>query len=195
MKTKRQKPALAVIVLVCLVFSTSGCVWTPELSRVASELERQLPDAKFDKEFALSLGPMALGFAKLVSGMVGDDDVRHARAYLKEVSRVQVAVYETRDMPSMSNLRMPSRLKDLEDRGWETAVKVREEDEAVWVMYRIDGESIRELYVVVLSDDELVLVKATGNLDRIMARALIDADHERGVPGLGQELGDEFRDG
>ena len=111
------------------------------------------------------------------------------------MSRVQVAVYDTSDMPSMSNIKMPSRLKDLEERGWETAVKVREENEAVWVMYRIDDDSIRDLYVVVLSDEELVLVKATGNLDRIMARALIDADHERGVPGLGQQLGDEFRDG
>jgi len=195
MKTTRQKPALAVVVLVCLLFSATGCVWTPELSRVASELESQLPNATFDKEFAVSLGPMALGFAKLISGMVGDDDVQHARAYLKDVSRVQVAVYDTHDMPSMSNIKMPSRLKDLEDRGWETAVKVREENEAVWVMYRIDKNSIRDLYVVVLSNDELVLVKATGNLDRIMARALIDAEHERGVPGLGQELGDEFRDG
>ena len=115
MKTTRQKPALCVVVLICLAFSASGCGWTPELSRVASELERQLPDAKFDKEFSLSLGPMALGFARFVGGMMGDD--------------------------------------------------------------------------------ELVPVKATGNLDRIMARAMIDAEHERGVPGLGQELGNEFRDG
>ena len=199
MKTTRKIPVLSVVVLVCVALSTSSCVWTPELSRVASDLERQLPDAKFDKEFSVSLGPMALGFARLVSGMVGDDDVRHARDYIKDVTRVQVAVYDTRDMPSMSNLKMPSQLAELEDKGWETAVKVREDDEAVWVMYRIDDDSIRDLYVVVLSDEELVIVKATGQLDRIMARALIDAEHERGVPGLGHELGsefgDEFRDG
>lgn len=195
MKTYRERIAVAAVVLVFLALSSSGCVWTPELARVAGELERQLPEARFDKEFSLSLGPVAIGFARLVTGMVGDDDVQHARRYLRDVSRVQVAVYDTTDMPPISNLRMPSRLAELEKDGWETAVKVREEDEAVWVMYRIDGDAIRDLYVVVLNDEELVLVKATGRLDRIMAKALVEADRDRGIRDLGHELGEEFRDG
>jgi hypothetical protein len=195
MRNTRKKTAPAVVVIACLLLATSGCVWTPELARVAGELERQIPEARFDKEFSLSLGPVAISFARLVTGFVGDDDVRHAREYIRDVSRVQVAIYDTGDMPSISNLRMPSQLAELEDRGWETAVKVREDDEAVWVMYRVDGDAIRDLYVVVLNDDELVLVKATGRLDRIMAKALVDADRERGIRDLGHEIGDEFRDG
>jgi hypothetical protein len=70
----------------------------------------------------------------------------------------------------------------MQEEGWETAVRVREENNVVWVMYKIDDDSIRELYVVVLDENELVMVKARGRLERLAARALSEAKNTRGVP-------------
>jgi hypothetical protein len=175
-----------VIAVVLTLTVTSGCMWTPELSRVKNDIERQLPDARFEKEFALSLGPIALTFARLVTKLV--PDASQASEYLRDVSRVQVAVYNTEALPPVSEVRMPDRLERMSDDGWETAVKVREDDGVVWVMYKIDGDTIRDLYVVVLNDEELVIVKARGQLERLVARALSETG---GVPGIPRVNRDE----
>ena len=169
----------AVIAIALALTATTGCLWTPELTRVKNDIERQIPDARFEKEFSISLGPIAMRFARLVSRFV--PDARDARGYFEDVSRVQVAVYHMSSMPSVRHVRIPDQLKNMTNEGWEVAVKVREDDRMVWVMYRVDKDTIRDLYVVVLDSEELVLVKASGNLERLVARALSETD---GVPGI-----------
>jgi hypothetical protein len=195
MKTQRHPTTLTAIVLALLVVATAvvgGCAWAPELSRICRDIEHQLPGASFDKQFAISLGPLSLGFAKLVTGMV--PDAREARGYLDDVSRIQVAIYDTEGMPPLDGIKMPSRLREMQKDGWEIAVKAREEDSVVWVMYKIEDDSIREMYVVVLDEDELVLVKARGRLERLAARALNEARFARGVPDMGDVDGDWHSD-
>jgi len=171
---------VVIALLLALVVPTgSGCVWTPELARVKDDIERQLPDAHFEKEFSLSLGPIALGLARIVTRLV--PDTGDARVYLKDVHRVQVAVYNT-STSTIGNVRMPQRLRRMAEDGWETAIRARQDDGVVWVMYRADEESVRELYVVVLDDEELVIVKASGRLERLLARALMESDDIPGVP-------------
>jgi hypothetical protein len=82
--------ALVTAVLAAATLATPGCLWAPELSSVRRDIERQLPDASFDKEFELSLGPVTLAFARLVTCLI--PPAREARQYLRDVSRVQVAV-------------------------------------------------------------------------------------------------------
>lgn len=169
----------AVIAIALVMSATTGCAWTPELTRVKNDIERQIPDARFEKEFSISLGPVAMRFARLVCRFV--PDAREARGYLKDVSRVQVAVYNMSSMPPVKHVHIPDQLKNMTNEGWEVAVKVREDDHLVWVLYRADKNTIRDLYVVVLDSEELVLVKASGNLERLVARALSETD---GVPGI-----------
>jgi len=91
-------------------------------------------------------------------------------------------------MPKMGKLAAPAQLQRKQERGWEVAVKVREEDQFVWVMYRADDRAVREVLVVVLDDEELVMVKARGRLDRIVARAMAESKGHRGVPHVGNIL-------
>jgi len=187
-RTSDKTRGLMIVAVVCLVLPlVSGCVWAPELGRLAQAIEEQMPGAHFEKEFAISLGPITLGLARMASGMVHDDDVQVARSYLGDVRNVQVAVYKTHSVSSVTRVRMPKQLERLQDKGWETAVRVREDDEVIWVMYRSDDESIRELYVVVLDDSELVMVKVRGNLERIAGKALAEASRHRGMPDFGDE--------
>jgi len=163
-----------VVLLLAVVGGSSGCLWAPDLARVRRDIEDQIPGASFDKEIELSLGPVSLLFVRLVVNVV--PAAAEARGYLRDLSRVQVAVYHTEELPVTKNVETPRRLKKLiEEKGWEMAVKVRDEDEMLWVLYHIDGDTIKEMYVVVLNEEELVLVKIKGRLERLVAHALSES--------------------
>lgn len=182
-KIATRKIRSLVVVALLLVFAglSSGCLWAPDLASVRKEIQRQIPGASFEKEIELTLGPISLAFARMVTRLV--PDAREAHDYLRDVSRIELAVYNTSSMPSSFRLTTPKRLQKMQsDEGWEMAVKVREKDEVVWVMYQIDDERIKELYVIVLSDDELVMVRAKGKLERLVARALKESGGVKGIP-------------
>ena len=181
--TRRAKSIIVVVLLLGIAGLSSGCLCAPNLAAVRKEIQRQFPQASFEKEFELTLGPLSLAFARAVTRFV--PDAKEASGYLSDVSRIELAVYNTKSMPSSLDISMPNRLKRMQDsEGWEMAVKVREDDEVVWVMYRMEKKKIKELYVVVLNDDELVMVRAQGKLERLLARALKDTGGVKGLPRL-----------
>ncbi|HXS09883.1 MAG TPA: DUF4252 domain-containing protein [Candidatus Krumholzibacteria bacterium] len=176
---KRSSSTLRALAIVAglAVLSSPGCFWSSELSGVRADLERQLPGSSFDKNVELSFGPVILTFARVITSVI--PGAQEARPYLRGVSRVQVGVYEAH-LHTMDSLQMPKRLQSLLDDGWETAVRVRDEREAVWLLYRPDGEKVKEIFVVVLNDNELVLVKARGNLERLVEAAMDEAHGRHG---------------
>ncbi|HET6349896.1 MAG TPA: DUF4252 domain-containing protein [Candidatus Krumholzibacteria bacterium] len=160
--------------------SMPGCFWSPELSSIRQDMEKQMPGSSFNKNIELSLGPLTLSLARLVTSLVPGTD--EARPWLHGLSHVQVGVYEA-SIDSVDNVRTPRRLRSLLDHGWETAVRVRDHNEAVWILYRPDGDHVKEVFVVVLNEDELVLVKASGHLERLVAAALDEAHGHHHFPG------------
>jgi hypothetical protein len=165
------------VAVVLAALSSPGCFSSPELSGVRHDLESQLPGASFDRDVELSFGPVMLAFARVITSVI--PDAGDARPWLHGVSRVQIGVYDAH-VGSTSDVRMPKHLQSLLDDGWETAVRVRDNDEAVWLLYRPDGDKVREIFVVVLDSDQLVLVKARGHLERIVAAALDEAHGRHG---------------
>jgi hypothetical protein len=177
---RRALTLIAVVLLIAVLGASSGCLWAPDLAMVRKDIERQLPGVNFDKEIELTLGPISLAFARLVARIVPDG--HEAGGYLRDVRRLELAVYNTEDMPPAHTVSMPERLQKMqESEGWEMAVKVRDDNEVVWVLYRLDDESIKELYVVVLGGEQLVLVKAEGRLERLVARALSESGAMKGI--------------
>jgi len=168
MKSTRMTPIIGLTLILTLC---SGCLWAPDLDRVRRDIEGQLPGVEFNKEFALSLGPVTLGLAKLITKFV--PDAEEARMYLNDVSRVKVAIYEADSVPEDVKLKIPKDLKKLlEKDGWELVVKTQEDRDATWILCQLDGDKLKGIYVVVLDTDELVLVRAHGNLDRVFEQAM-----------------------
>jgi hypothetical protein len=62
----------------------------------------------------------------------------------------------------------------MRDRGWTTAVAMREGRERTWVYYRTNPrqDRIRGVYVVALDGDELTLVRLSGRLDHTLKAAI-----------------------
>jgi hypothetical protein len=161
------------------LLASPGCLWAPELSGVRDDIQDQLPGATFDRNIEISFGRVGLALARLAAAIV--PGAREARPYLRDVSAVKVGVYDAR-VTSTSGLRMPRKLQSLLDEGWELAIRVRDGNDAVWLLYRADEESIREVFIVVLNEDELVLVKAKGRLDRLVGYALRESHGRPWVP-------------
>lgn len=183
MNARNRMHCLVVATIAAALPFAGGCIWTPELSQVKQDIARQIPDATFDHQVSLAIGPGGMALARAVVSMV--PQAGDARGWLKDVSRVEVAVYEVHLDDPGRRIATPSRIEDMLDDGWEMAARVREEDESVWLLYRLDGESVRELFVVALDKDELVLVRVKGRLERLIARALSDGD---GHPHLGRSF-------
>ena len=103
---------VVIVVLLAVAATSLGCMWAPGLAQVRRDLERQLPGAHFEKDIELTLGPVSLAFARLFTRMV--PDAKEASGYLSDVSKIELAVYQTNRMPSAMDVSMPHRLQELE---------------------------------------------------------------------------------
>ena len=178
---------VVIVALLTVAATSMGCMWARELAQVRRDLERQLPGARFEKDIELTLGPVSLAFARLFTRLV--PDAREASGYLRDVSRIELAVYTVERIPAVKDVSMPRRLQELEaNEEWEMAVKIRDKNELAWILYRMDDGTIKELYVVILDRNELVMVRAEGNLERLVARALSETGTIKGIAGEGLKM-------
>ncbi|MBP2680994.1 MAG: hypothetical protein H6Q78_857 [Candidatus Krumholzibacteriota bacterium] len=184
----KSRAFVASVAIAVLALSVSGCLWAPDLDRVRKDIEKQIPGASFDREFALSLGPVALTLVR--GALYLSPEAKEPRDYVRDVRSVRVAVYSVRSLPADFEVRLPAALgKLVEKDGWEVAVKTREGGEAVWILCKEDGGAIDGIYVVALDDNELVLVNAAGRIDEICRKAM----RENGGPGrIVREVHDGF---
>ena len=163
----------AVVAILLAMTVGSGCLWAPELDRVRKDIERQIPGVEFSREFAISLGPMSIGLLRVIAAVAPVDEDQ--RGYLDEISKVKVAVYEVDNMPRDPEIQVPDRLRRLlDEKGWDLAVRVHEDEESVWVLYKAEDDEVREMYVLVMNTEELVLVRVEGHLDRLFEKAMND---------------------
>jgi len=175
--TAKRKIIIGLLLLMPLF---GGCLWVPEFSRIVGEIEKQFPDAHFKKDVELNFGPVTLGLVRTVVSVVSDgqdddDDLQKAEHFLREIRSVQVGVYKVHDLSGSTTIQIPGRLRRLlKDRNWKTAIKVREDNEYVLVLYKQYRRSIQNMFVITLSDEELVLVRASGKLNKLFDRVMED---------------------
>ena len=175
--------AIVSVALSLILLLVAGCLWTPDLDEVQSMVARQIEPATMKTEVKLSLGSTALSLAKLIT-VFADVDAE-ARSYLSHIDHVDINVQEISGLSSVRDIHWPDDvMKSLEDEGWEILVKAREDDEIVFVLYKPHRNTIRQMYVMALSLDELVLVKIEGSLDAMMAQAMEDHGFAREITGV-----------
>jgi hypothetical protein len=183
MYKNRASTAVIIALLIAVAGTVSGCLWAPDLAGVRKDIERQLPGVHFEKKIELTLGRVAIAFARLITRFV--PEAREAGRYLHDINRVAIAVYETEAMPAPITVSMPKSLKRLKEKDdWELAVRTCQDDESMWLLCRIEKDEIREVFLVVLSEDELVIVRSKGRLDRVVAAAIYEAGKHSGLPSL-----------
>lgn len=101
----------------------------------------------------------------LARKFVDDDEVS-----LKGIRRVEVGVYEVKGL--RRGVDQPANLDLRHLDGWEPIVSIHEEGEDVMVLVKQQDEMIRAMLIVVAEEDEWVLVRVRGKLNRILEQAM-----------------------
>ena len=116
-----------------------------------------------DREFALSLGPVPIRLATMISRPLLHDEP-WIPDVLRTIRAVRVYTYHIGDDTETRHHLEDTRAELLED-GWEPIVVMREDGgfASAFVM-QPDPTTVRGLVVMVLDDDELVLVNVMGKM-------------------------------
>ncbi|MFY9825776.1 MAG: DUF4252 domain-containing protein [Thermoanaerobaculia bacterium] len=170
--------ASLLIVLAFAALST-GCAGGPSVDTVRWEIERRIPEARFEPETHIHLGRISMGLIHGILRMVPDKDVDEARQIVNEVHGVEVATYKVKSLPDLGRLdRLEKETgfeRDLARAGWTVAVRTREADERTWVfLHNTEDGGLSNLFVVSLDKGELTLVRVDGRLDRAFAAAVAE---------------------
>jgi hypothetical protein len=164
---------LALISLIGL----SGCIGSGNMTQVRNDLDEQLTGVRFKRVVGIQTGPLTLGLARFVTSFI--DDAREARSLMRTVTFAHVRVYEVIGRLKGQEVRTPRTLRDLQENGWNMLVKVREEDSNVWIMSHDRFGDVRDLYMVVMDDESLVMARVKGNFTELVTRAMQMDEHER----------------
>jgi len=159
--------------LLLSILMLSGCMYSREISHIRRDIEREFPGAEFDREFVVSIGPGFLDTVGWLAKRVDDYDARRIGDYLHEIRHVKVGVYSTQRLPFEGDLELES-LQRFSKNGWELAVKFRDEHEIVWVLYREWYDEVRDMFILVLDDEDLVIVRIEGYLNRLLEKIVDD---------------------
>ena len=155
--------------LLCLPLT--GCFFSREIGQTRRDIERAYPDLQLRKQIVLNLGPLSLRTLGWFTNLAPEKEGDMAARYLKDISRVKVGVFRSDNPAELERLNI-SRFGFEKD--WTVAVKTRNEDARVWVLYREDAKTLKDLYVVVLDEEQLVLARVHGRLQRLVTRIMED---------------------
>jgi hypothetical protein len=129
---------------------------------------------KLKQETGLTLTRSAVWLAR---NFVDEDDFT-----LEGVRRIEVGVYEVKGLKRGQQSPSPLDLTKLE--GWVPIVRVSEPGEDVMVLIKEKDDVVRALLVVVAEQDEWVLVRIRGKLDRVLEQAMEMAFQDVDRPDL-----------
>src|SRR6185369_1111740 len=179
---------LTALVPLILALPFAGCgAGSPSVDTVRAEIERRVPEARFERESHIRLGRITLGLARGIVHLAdpGDPDTK----VLDDIHHLEVATYRVRSLPDLEK-RLSSETgfeQALSRSGWTMAVRQRDHESRTWIFLRADDQgALSNLYVVSLDPAELTLIRLDGHLDRAMADSI--AEHP-------QKLAQEVRGG
>jgi len=172
-------------VLLALLLLISGCLMSREMSHMRRDIEDQFPGIELEKEVELTVeSGIFTSVGRLLGRIADDDDVNEAGRYIQELRRVKIGVYKIRRFPKDEPVNLLE-LSRFDQDNWELATQVRDRDEMIWVLYREWYGEVRDIFVLVLNDEELVLVRMEGALDHLLEKVIEDELFVANVFGQG----------
>ena len=170
------KPKITIIFLTLAILS-SGCIGVNrEFKNIRSQILDNLDD-DFDRQIEFSVGPV--GFFVASQFIKFADTKENVDEMLAQVKNIHVGIYDrlsTFSKPSLSLLKEIG--GSIIDEEWKPLVKSIDGNEMVGVFVKnFTEEDIEELFVVTLTDEELVLLKLQGSLGKIIEVVIRDHGH------------------
>ena len=132
-----------------------------------------LPSAEsVDTQISLNLGPSGVGPVRWLFGQFAshsDRDLemseRVLNGVLQDLRGVQLRVYDVNNNRPLFDQAISESLASLKGQGWQTLVKVREDDEHVVVMQSTQYEKVIGLSILASTPDKAVFLNLIGPFD------------------------------
>lgn len=158
--TLRIRRSLAVLISVL----ASGCAGTAGLTPLREGLAESAPALRLERVVEFGIGPAAMFLLRsLVPGEYGTPGLQT----LSGIDRIEIGVYEVASQVRMENVDGPlNRIAQKE--GWSPLLRVREGDELTWALSPTGDRELKDIYMIVLDDEELVLMKLSGDIKSIL---------------------------
>ena len=142
----------------------AGCGFTGNLRMDPGFASFRAPSTMrhVDREFALSLGPIPLRLATMISRPILRDEPWITDT-LKTVRAVRVYAYEIDDGPERVQAHIERTKDQLVTDGWESIVAIREDEGFVKALVMpVEHEMLRGIVVMYQDGDDLVLINVIG---------------------------------
>lgn len=186
-----KRKAVSLLGLLGLASLAAGCAGSPTVDQVRWEIQRRVPEARFEQEEHIAFGRLSMGLVngliRMVPGEIEEQEM------ITSVHRFEVATYRVSDLPDLADLDKKLRFeKRLAKDGWAMTMRTREAGSRTWIFLRDDGKgALRNLFVVSLEDSELTLVRVDGRLSEAFAAAIADRPRDAARTVQEGEGGDE----
>ena len=171
-----KKIKITAIMLIIALISTSCIGVNREFKNLRSQILDNLDD-DFDRQIEFSVGPV--GFFVASQFVKFADTEENVDEMLSKVKNIHVGIYDrlsNDSAPSLSLLKTIS--NSIIDEEWKPLVKTIDGKEMVGVFVKeINEEDIEELFVVTLTNEELVIVKLQGSLGSIIEIIIREHGH------------------
>lgn len=171
-----KKIKITVIMLTIAFISTSCIGVNREFKNIRSQILDNIND-DFDRQIEFSVGPV--GFFVASQFVKFADTEENVDEMLSKVKNIHVGIYDrlsNTSMPSLSLIKTIS--NSIIDEDWKPLVKSIDGNEMVGVFIKdLNEEDVEEIFVITLTDDELILVKLQGSLGSIMEIIIREHGH------------------
>lgn len=166
-----------IITFILIALLSSSCIGVnQEFKNIRSKVIDSLDD-DFDRQFEFSIGPV--GFFLASQFVKFADTEENVDQMLSKVKKMSIGIYDrhsNNSKPSLSLLKNIS--SGLIDENWKSIVKSIDGNEMVGVYVKEDNpDDIEEIFIVTLTNDELIMVKLQGSLGSIIELVIREHGH------------------
>lgn len=167
------KSITLIISVSLLLFFLNGCIGVNrQFSEVKDRIMRGLGD-DYKTEFQFSVGSAAITISSWFVDLAADQE--YADDMLREISSVQVGVYnkvEGSDAKADFGT-LQSIDEEMHNNGWKYIVRSVDGNELTAIYLSDDPEEIlNKMYIINLSDEELVIIEVNGDLKKVISYAI-----------------------
>ncbi|PID56959.1 MAG: hypothetical protein CR986_09790 [Ignavibacteriae bacterium] len=173
-----------IIILIMALLSSSCIGVNREFKNIRSSIMGNIND-DFKKEFEFSVGPVGFFIVNQFVRFSDTDAKENIEQILNKVNNIHIGIYNRLSNSSKLSFGLFKELsKSVINESWKPIIKTVSKNELVGIFIKeLDADHIRELFVVTLSSEELVLVKLEGNIGAIIDQVIKSHSNNLRVTG------------
>ena len=161
------------IITFFLLILLTGCIG---VNRHFSEIKDKIMDElgnDYRTEFQFSVGSAAITISSWFVDLAADKE--YVDEMMREISSVQVGVYNKVEGSDFSAdfSTLESINEEMTSKGWKYIVRSVESDDLTAIYISADPEEmLNKMYIINLSDEELVIFEVNGDLKKVISYAI-----------------------